>query len=280
MDEPRDLTPALEAARRRRQTLHDALVHLEQSISSPAAGRIPSGRRRSPRRWSSLRDAFEQHVIVTEKPGGLYEEIMERAPRLAGTLRRLHDEHPIIAPADRRRRSGGWRAAEVGGEDWPWINRARDDLQRFIGSIDPSPAVAAPTSSGRRTTSTSADRNSRSGAAVRLPVVVRIALGQLNTTVGDLDGNVARHGRVDVAGDRRRRRPDLLPGARHHRLSARGPRPAPGVRPGQPRCARRPRDATAERVHGARRVRRRSAAGLAQRGAVLQAARSPPATTR
>ena len=44
----------------------------------------------------SLRDAFDQHVIVTEKPGGLYEEIMERAPRLAGKLRRLQDEHPSI----------------------------------------------------------------------------------------------------------------------------------------------------------------------------------------
>ena len=33
--------------------------------------------------------------------------------------------------------------------------------------------------------------------------MVRIALGQLNTTVGDLDGNVARMADVDPAGDRR-----------------------------------------------------------------------------
>ena len=43
-----------------------------------------------------VRDAFDQHVIVTEKPGGLYEEIMERAPRLVGTVGRLKEEHPAI----------------------------------------------------------------------------------------------------------------------------------------------------------------------------------------
>jgi hypothetical protein len=135
MDEPRDLTPALEAARRRRQTLHDALVHLEQSTSSPAAGRIPQWSATVTKEMVSLRDAFEQHVIVTEKPGGLYEEITERAPRLAGTLRRLHDEHPTITQQIGAA-LGRLESGEVGGEDSPWpINRARDDLQRLLGSI-------------------------------------------------------------------------------------------------------------------------------------------------
>jgi hypothetical protein len=135
MEDPPGLTPALEAARRRRQTLHDALVHLEQAISSPAAGRLPDWSAVVTKEMVSLRDAFDQHVIVTEKPGGLYEEIMERAPRLAGKLRRLHDEHPgiaqQIAAALDRLESG-----EVGQDDSPWpIERARDDLQRLLGSI-------------------------------------------------------------------------------------------------------------------------------------------------
>ena len=135
MDEPRDLTPALEAARRRRQTLHDAVVHLEQAISSPATGRLPDWSSAVTKEMVSLRDAFEQHVIVTEKPGGLYEEIMERAPRLAGTLNRLHDEHPTVTQQIGAA-LGRLENGEVGGEDSPWpINKARDDLQRLLGSI-------------------------------------------------------------------------------------------------------------------------------------------------
>jgi len=98
--EPRnELTPALEAAKRRRATLHDALIHLESGISSPAAGRVPGWTDQVLKEMVSLRDAFEQHIIVTEKPGGLYEEIMERAPRLVGKIHRLQDEHPQIDTA-------------------------------------------------------------------------------------------------------------------------------------------------------------------------------------
>ena len=92
-----DLTPALSEAKQRRATLHDALVHLEIAISSPAASRIPEWTALVAKEVTGVRDAFEQHVLVTEKPGGLYEEIIMRAPRLDGTLKRLRDEHPDIS---------------------------------------------------------------------------------------------------------------------------------------------------------------------------------------
>ena len=80
-----------------------------------------------------VRDAFDQHIVVTEKPGGLYEEIMTRAPRLDGTVQRLKDEHPEIregieATLERLEQ------AEIGGDAWP-LDQARDDLQRFIGTV-------------------------------------------------------------------------------------------------------------------------------------------------
>ena len=55
---------------------------------------------------------------------------------------------------------------------------------------------------------------------------MRLALAQINTTVGDLDGN--RSLILDAArgGPVRRSRPRALPGARRHRLPARGPPPA------------------------------------------------------
>ena len=60
---------------------------------------------------------------------------------------------------------------------------------------------------------------------------MRLALAQMNSVVGDLDGNRERILERLGGGARRRRRPRALPGARRHRLPARGPAPAPGLRP-------------------------------------------------
>ena len=128
-----DITPALSEAKQRRATLHDALVHLEIAISSPASGRIAEWTGLVSKEMVSVRDAFEQHVLVTEKPGGLYEEIIMRAPRLDGTIRRLRDEHPDIceridAMVRRLDETG------IGEPEWP-LEQARDDLQRLIGTV-------------------------------------------------------------------------------------------------------------------------------------------------
>ena len=132
MPEDEDLSAALHAARQRRKTLHDTLVHLEEALSSPAAGRIPDWTATVLKELHEVHDAFEQHILVTEQEEGLYDEILERAPRLAGNVRRLRDEHPeiqegIAANLERLEHT------EIGGE-WP-LDQARDDLQRFIGSV-------------------------------------------------------------------------------------------------------------------------------------------------
>src|SRR4051795_13719376 len=102
MPEDQDLTAALHAARQRRKTLNDTLVHLEEALSSPAAGRIPGWTATVLKELYEVRDAFEQHILVTEQEDGLYDEILERAPRLAGNVRRLRDEHQRSARASRR----------------------------------------------------------------------------------------------------------------------------------------------------------------------------------
>jgi len=133
MDPDKELTPALGEARKRRQTLHDAIVQLEMAISSPAAGRVDDWSGQVTKDMVGVRDAFDQHIIVTEKPGGLYEEIMERAPRLAGTVKRLQDEHPAIESSIAAL-LGRLEADEVAGDAWP-LDKARDDLQRLIGAV-------------------------------------------------------------------------------------------------------------------------------------------------
>jgi hypothetical protein len=133
--EPDDghFSEALDEAVLRRRTLHDALVHLEQAISSPAAGRIPEWTDRVHKDLLEVGHAFEQHVSVTERPDGLYDEILGLAPRLDGNVRRLREEHPEITKAiltmDER-----LATVAVGSDAWP-LDQARDDLQRLIGQV-------------------------------------------------------------------------------------------------------------------------------------------------
>jgi hypothetical protein len=133
MDEQTRTSRALNEARQRRRTLHDTLVRLEEAMSSPAAGRIPAWTATVTKGLTEVRDAFDQHVIATEKPDGLYAEILERAPRLEANVQRLKDEHPTIAQSCEAMLSR-LEATEIGDPDWP-LDQARDDLQRFIGTV-------------------------------------------------------------------------------------------------------------------------------------------------
>jgi hypothetical protein len=103
------------------------------AISSPAAGRVPDWSAQVTKDLIGVRDAFDQHVEATEKPDGLYDEIMQRAPRLAHTVERLREEHPPIA-ASIAATIVRIEADEVVRDDWP-VDQARDDLQRLIGSL-------------------------------------------------------------------------------------------------------------------------------------------------
>jgi hypothetical protein len=133
MDEERDLTPALQQAGQRRKTLHDSLVHLEEALSSPAAGRTADWTGIVVKEMHEVAAAFEQHIVVTEQPDGLYDEILERAPRLAGNVRRLREEHPEITEGIAHMISK-LEHVQIGPDTWP-VDQARDDLQRFIGSV-------------------------------------------------------------------------------------------------------------------------------------------------
>jgi hypothetical protein len=133
MSERHELTPALSEARKRRRTLHESLVQLEMAISSPAAGRVPDWTGQVRKDLAGVKGAFEQHVEVTEKPGGLYEEIMTKAPRLVNNVDRLQEEHPAIS----RRIAETLDRVESGDVEqdaWP-VDNTRDELQRLIGLV-------------------------------------------------------------------------------------------------------------------------------------------------
>jgi hypothetical protein len=127
-----ELTPTLAETARRRADLHHALVGVEGAISSPAVAREDDWTKDVAVALRDLREALEEHIEVTEREGGLYEEICQRAPRLSNKIDRLRGEHPEIRDAttaliDRL------EATSV-GDAWP-VDDARNDLQRLLGRV-------------------------------------------------------------------------------------------------------------------------------------------------
>jgi hypothetical protein len=126
------LSPALEAARARRIKLHTELVELEQTLAAPTPGRVKEWTLDVADRMRSVREAFDEHIFVTEKPEGLYEEIMSMSPRLAGKIKRLDEEHPVVL-AEIDEILGKLDALDT-QDIWP-PEVARDDINKVLGRI-------------------------------------------------------------------------------------------------------------------------------------------------
>ena len=136
---------AFAEARQRRVELHEALVNLEQEIASPARGRVADWAADVTKALLNLQMAFDEHVIAAERPGGLYDEVLEKSPRLAGQVRRLRDEHPVIGDAitedlDRLAQpvADDKSDAPTGPDDaadQDPVDDVRDDLQRLMGLV-------------------------------------------------------------------------------------------------------------------------------------------------
>ena len=88
-------TRALEQAKGQRLSLRRAIDEFHDVLEGPGAA---SSERLAPC-LDHLRVVFGVHVEVTESPGGLYEEILEIAPRLANKIARFKREHAAITTA-------------------------------------------------------------------------------------------------------------------------------------------------------------------------------------
>jgi hypothetical protein len=99
-------TSALEAAKGQRLSLRRAIAELEDALAVPddpdgLNGLDGLGARLGPA-LERLQEVFAVHVEVTEAPGGLYQEILENAPRLANRVTRFRREHAEITEGIRR----------------------------------------------------------------------------------------------------------------------------------------------------------------------------------
>ncbi len=90
-------TAALDAAKGQRLSLRRAINQLEDALTEPTLGRSADWAANLTPVLDHLKEVFSVHVEVTEAPGGLYEEIIDNAPRLANKIERFRREHASIA---------------------------------------------------------------------------------------------------------------------------------------------------------------------------------------
>jgi hypothetical protein len=86
-------TSALDAARGQRLSLRRAIDEFQAALAAPAGA---ADVERLVAVLDHMQTVFAVHVEVTEFPGGLYEEIMEFAPRLANRIARFKRDHTAI----------------------------------------------------------------------------------------------------------------------------------------------------------------------------------------
>ena len=89
-------TSALQAAKGQRLSLRRAIDEFHAAL---AASPTDVTAERLVPVLDHLRVVFGVHIEVTESPGGLYEEILEIAPRLANKIGRFKREHVAISAA-------------------------------------------------------------------------------------------------------------------------------------------------------------------------------------
>lgn len=115
-----------------RERLHAALIQFEDAAASAAGSRLEAWQGQMTNALRQVREAFDAHIGFTESEGGLYDDILQAAPRLAGALRGVRDEHPVIAGA-----LGELAEALLvaGVEPNEWVNDMRERSMRVLGLL-------------------------------------------------------------------------------------------------------------------------------------------------
>jgi hypothetical protein len=127
-------TSALEAAKGQRLSLRRAIAGLEEALAAPEdpdglGGQDGLAPRLVPA-LERLQEVFAVHIEVTEAPGGLYQEILDNAPRLANRVTRFRREHTEITEGIRR-----GLAECAGATDPDALQALRDHTVRLFADL-------------------------------------------------------------------------------------------------------------------------------------------------
>ena len=126
------LTPTLETAADIRADLHRAMIEAEDAIAAAAPGRFAEWTEDVLKALVHVHTAFHSHIEIAEGDEGVYEEVLEREPRLREAVERMKAEHPevlamIHEPYNRLR----LRAAD----EYIPAEEIRDAVMKVLGKI-------------------------------------------------------------------------------------------------------------------------------------------------
>jgi hypothetical protein len=127
-------TSALQAAKGQRLSLRRAIAGLEQALApATAAADDETGAwlDRLGGALAQLDEVFAVHVRVTEATGGLYQEILENAPRLASRVKRFRREHADLTGAIQR----GIAETRAAGREPGEVEALRDHAVRLLADL-------------------------------------------------------------------------------------------------------------------------------------------------
>jgi hypothetical protein len=96
---PQEITATLEEVVRRRADLYQAILALEQAAAERADGREEQWAGAAVEALEALEGEIVDHIEITERDHGLYDEIIDVAPRLSPKIELLRGEHPELSEA-------------------------------------------------------------------------------------------------------------------------------------------------------------------------------------
>jgi hypothetical protein len=129
VEQTNTVTPTLDEVVRRRADLYQAILGLERAAARPAVAREDEWVEGVVEALVELEHEIVDHIAITERPEGLYDEIVEAAPRLSRNVQALRDEHPEMRAKTSILRS----RLEAGGI--ATVDEARDQIASVLGRL-------------------------------------------------------------------------------------------------------------------------------------------------
>ena len=128
-----DSTNPLDLAGQQRERLRDALVAFEDALSSAGPRRAAAWAEGVVQCILRVEAEFHHHVDFTEQEDGLYDDILQAAPRLAHRVEQLRQEHNEISIALSDCLTRVELVPNTAHADW--VAARRDDCNALLGRL-------------------------------------------------------------------------------------------------------------------------------------------------